>query len=292
MDQFVIRKSSAAKRGAEDTRDDDELRRVRLRYSDRLTIVPNAAPFPISDAVIEFPDSMRSYCFNTICRDDLDLLHGKRFFPPALGHQFMSWLLHELPWYRVEYTKGNIHLKTPRFTTTFGVDDRWHPGIIYDRAPRRIPPALQSLVDLVSELTGACYNFVLVNYYHDGQDSISFHSDDEPFLGANPTIASLSLGGTRDFLLKHKTVPTKKMSFTLEHGDMLVMRGKTQHSWLHSVPKRAGAGVRPRINVTMRRALDAAGTNNYYKYVRLGCVVVICVEKSAVSFEIAKLVSH
>ncbi len=83
--------------------------------------------------------------------------------------------------------------------------------------------------------------------------------------GLNPTIASLSLGGSRDFLMKHKDDAKRKEKFPLENGDMLVMQGTTQSKWLHSIPKRTSS-VQPRVNITFRKAMNAAGTNNYYKY--------------------------
>ncbi|OJJ77268.1 hypothetical protein ASPBRDRAFT_232633 [Aspergillus brasiliensis CBS 101740] len=154
----------------------------------------------------------------------------------------------------------------------------------YRCRPRPIPPCLDVLRQAVEKATddGTRYNFVLVNYYATGDDSISYHSDDERFLGQNPTIASLSLGTGRDFLLKHKPVTTtdidgavanaaaKPLKFPLKSGDMLIMRGETQSNWLHSVPKRKGlqgnAGALGRINITFRKAVVPGGTENYYRY--------------------------
>ena len=72
-----------------------------------------------------------------------------------------------------------------RYTTTFGVDASYkgQTMAMYDRAPRRIPETLQKLLDAVSEATGTDFNFVLMNFYEDGKHSISYHSDDEKFLG-------------------------------------------------------------------------------------------------------------
>ncbi|GLA12275.1 alpha-ketoglutarate-dependent dioxygenase alkB 2 [Aspergillus niger] len=157
----------------------------------------------------------------------------------------------------------------------------------YRCRPRPIPPCLDILRQAVEKATddGTRYNFVLVNYYATGDDSISYHSDDERFLGQNPTIASLSLGAGRDFLLKHKpgapggttdtdraiaNAAAKPLKFPLKSGDMLIMRGETQSNWLHSVPKRKGlqgsAGALGRINITFRRAVVPGGTENYYRY--------------------------
>ncbi|RAL14512.1 alpha-ketoglutarate-dependent dioxygenase AlkB family protein, partial [Aspergillus homomorphus CBS 101889] len=145
----------------------------------------------------------------------------------------------------------------------------------YNHPPRPIPPCLDVLRQAVEAATadGTHYNFCLVNYYATGDDSISYHSDDERFLGPNPTIASISLGGQRDFLLKHKPVAGsdvdagKPLKFPLDSGDMIIMRGETQANWLHSIPKRKGAqGSQGRINITFRKAVVPGGTNNYYRY--------------------------
>ncbi|KAK4683427.1 hypothetical protein P7C73_g6840, partial [Tremellales sp. Uapishka_1] len=119
----------------------------------------------------------------------------------------------------------------------------------------------------VEKVTSETYNFTLVNYYASGTDSISYHSDGEAFLPPEPCIASLSLGGTRDFMLRHKAhkqlgLPVEK--FILGDGDMVVMRGRTQREWEHAIPKRAKADGR--INVTFRKAVKAGGTENYYRY--------------------------
>lgn len=125
--------------------------------------------------------------------------------------------------------------------------------------------------------TGCQFNFCLVNYYASGADSISFHSDDERFLGALPAIASFSLGASRDFVMKHKPEPgetktngTSKapLKLPLVTGDMVLMRGRTQANWLHSIPKRTGKNEWDggRINITFRRAMVRGGTENYYQY--------------------------
>ena len=82
---------------------------------------------------------------------------------------------------------------------------------------------------------------------------MGWHSDDEGELGEQPTIASLSLGGTRRFLLKHKyrkeLAPVK---LALGHGSLLIMRGQTQMYWKHQIPK-TKRPVDARINLTFRR---------------------------------------
>ena len=110
--------------------------------------------------------------------------------------------------------------------------------------------AVYELLQKVQTVTGHKFNSVLLNYYRDGQDSVGWHSDDEPELGSNPVIASLSLGANRDFHLKHKSKPLQRRSITLEHGSLLLMQGATQHNWQHQLPKRAKA--QGRVNLTFR----------------------------------------
>ncbi|DBB08629.1 TPA: hypothetical protein ACH3X3_008755 [Trebouxia sp. C0006] len=224
-------------------------------------------PFPISAACFDISKGLKLSNKQVIKKGDLDMIYFRPFLSASLATSLYTWCLSELPWFLVQYKARGMDIKTPRFTTTFGVDASYkgQTMAMYDRAPRRIPETLQTLLDAVSEATGTDFNFVLMNYYQDGTHSISYHSDDEKFLGLNPTIASLSVGGSRDFLMKHKDDAKRKEKFPLEKGDMLVMQGTTQSKWLHSIPKRTSS-VQPRVNITFRKAMNAAGTNNYYKY--------------------------
>ena len=101
--------------------------------------------------------------------------------------------------------------------------------------------------------TGLTFNSVLINYYRDGKDSMGWHADNEPELGKNPMIASLSLGSARDFVLKHNQRSDLRKVFSLNSGSLLLMGKGIQKNWKHALPKRAHAG--PRINLTFRRIL-------------------------------------
>lgn len=148
----------------------------------------------------------------------------------------------------------------------------------YLAPPRPIPQGLDALRVVTEKTTGCRFNICLVNYYASGADSVSYHSDDERFLGPMPVIASFSLGAKRDFCLKHKpfqpddtkSAPpkTEVVKLPLGSGDMVLMRGQTQTHWLHSIPKRAGKNLVDggRINITFRKALAKGGTANYYGY--------------------------
>lgn len=222
--------------------------------------------------------------------NDLDIVYHKPYIPSTVSSGIFEFLRRELFFYRVQYKikRGGIetNINTPRYTTVFGVDDTSRftsSGDLVDASsgrpveksrykcsPRPLPECLDQLRRITEATTGETFNFALVNYYADGSESISYHSDDERFLGPNPAIASFSFGAKRDFLLRHKEwkdngVPTRK--YELGSGDMVLMRGTTQAKWLHSIPKRAGADAgKGRINITFRKALVRGGTENYYTY--------------------------
>jgi alkylated DNA repair dioxygenase AlkB len=90
----------------------------------------------------------------------------------------------------------------------------------------------------------------LLNLYHNGNEGMGWHSDDEKSLGKNNTIASLSLGTERKFSFKHKQTK-QEVSLVLEHGSLLIMKDNTQSNWLHSLPISKSI-IQPRINLTFR----------------------------------------
>jgi alkylated DNA repair dioxygenase AlkB len=110
---------------------------------------------------------------------------------------------------------------------------------------------LHELRRLVSKAAGCNFNSVLVNLYRDGNDSMGWHSDNEPELGAAPVIASISLGATRDFHVRSRRGAGDVQSIPLTHGSLLVMHGSSQSEWQHALPRRKRV-TEPRINLTFR----------------------------------------
>lgn len=115
--------------------------------------------------------------------------------------------------------------------------------------PRFLHP-IRQLVEAWAETT---FNSVLVNRYRDGDDAVAWHSDNEPELGTAPIVASVSLGATRQFVLRSKQDQTKHQ-FELSHGDLLIMLGACQTEFEHSIP-RTKRVAKPRINLTFRHVL-------------------------------------
>ena len=151
----------------------------------------------------------------------------------------------------------------PRLNAWYG-----DPGLNYTYSG--IPMNPEPWTDLLQEIrlqveraASSRFTSVLINLYRDGKDSVAWHADDEHELGDTPLIASLSLGATREFQMRHRRarengLPVYKLQ--LSAGSLLIMRGATQKNWVHQVPKRlARQSPGPRINLTFRRILSPRG---------------------------------
>lgn len=120
---------------------------------------------------------------------------------------------------------------------------RWHPAVFHVK--QLIEQQLANINIAVN------FNSCLLNYYPTGEQGMGYHADDEPELGPQPIIASLSLGAERKFVLKHK-LSKDKVELLLQSGQLIVMHGDTQQYWKHTVTKtkRVNQG---RISLTFRR---------------------------------------
>jgi alkylated DNA repair dioxygenase AlkB len=145
-------------------------------------------------------------------------------------------------------------------TLTLNRKSAWYgdPGAAYSysgirREPLKWTEELLMIKKSCEEVSNATFNSVLCNYYHDGKDGMGWHCDDERELGKEPIIASVSFGAERIFAFKHRN-SKERINIRLEHGSMLIMRGQTQHSWQHALPK-STIVHEPRINLTFRNIL-------------------------------------
>lgn len=113
------------------------------------------------------------------------------------------------------------------------------------------PPSILQLARRLEKDLAQPFNFVLVQAYDAGDVSLGWHADDERDIEKNSTIASISLGATRDFQLRENTPKSPILTIPLKDGTLLTMEGTTQQYTKHSVPKRAKQQGR-RINLTFR----------------------------------------
>ena len=112
---------------------------------------------------------------------------------------------------------------------------------------------LLKIKSIVEGYTQVNYNGCLLNLYHDGNEGMGWHSDDEKEILPNSSIASVSLGIERKFSFKNKS-SKETVSVQLENGSLLEMKGAIQKHWLHALPKSKKI-TNPRINLTFRQFL-------------------------------------
>lgn len=175
----------------------------------------------------------------------------------AAADALLAHLLAEVPWQQGAIRLFGRTLPEPRLSAWYG-----DPEATYRYAGRQLTPLpwlpeLALLRDQLVRTQGIPLNSVLLNLYRNGQDSMGPHSDDEPELGPEPLIASLSLGATRRFRVVPKRPGLVSASGNLAHGDLLLMRGQSQQLWKHALPKQPRV-TEARLNLTFRQigALD------------------------------------
>ena len=182
---------------------------------------------------------------------DADVRLWRQAFQPAAADEMLALLRSRIDWQQEDIVIFGERRRVPRLVA-------WHgdPGTAYTYSgtahePLPWTPELQRVRHRAEELTGHRYNSVLLNLYRDGRDGMGWHADDEPELGREPAIASVSFGATRRFKLRHRRSRSAACTLDLAHGDLLLMAGGTQQHYVHAVPKTARP-VGERVNLTLR----------------------------------------
>jgi alkylated DNA repair dioxygenase AlkB len=168
----------------------------------------------------------------------------------AEAARYLDRLLKDIAWRNDEAVIFGRHIITKRKVAWYGDSNYTYA---YSNIIRQASPWTEDLLGLkvmTEQLTGATYNSCLLNLYHDGEEGMAWHSDDEKELAQDGAIASLSFGAERRFLLRHKQTK-EQVEVRLASGSLLVMRGTTQTHWLHSLPKMKKVRA-PRVNLTFR----------------------------------------
>jgi alkylated DNA repair dioxygenase AlkB len=172
-------------------------------------------------------------------------------FNKADSSRLFQQLKNDIHWKQETLVLYGKRILTPRLTAWYGDE-----GITYRYSGVTFIPSpwIACLLEIKSKaeaFSGRCFNSVLLNLYRDGNDSMSWHSDDEKELGSNPVIASVNFGQERRFDFRKKENPKEKHAIMLTDGSILVMKGDTQHQWQHQVAKSMKA-KEIRINLTFR----------------------------------------
>jgi alkylated DNA repair dioxygenase AlkB len=163
----------------------------------------------------------------------------------------------ELAWESREIVLFGRRILQPRLVAWAGDIDYRYSG--QTLPPRPFGPALRDLVGRVAVHVGIPFNHVLANRYRDGMDSMGMHSDDEPELGEDPVVCSVSLGATRRFVLAPRRGRAERVELVLTSGSLLVMGGTCQRYYRHGIPKDPRASGE-RISLTLRHVLRSSKT--------------------------------
>jgi len=177
------------------------------------------------------------------------------FFDNTKADKYFTQLTNAIQWSQETILMYGKKMNVPRLSAWYG-----DHGLSYEYSGIKkvtLPwnTALMSIKNKIESVTNISFNSVLVNLYRNGNDSVDWHSDDEPELGMDPIIASISLGEERQFQMKNKKDKTLKQSFVLPHGSLLLMCGQTQKNWMHKIPKSTRVKG-PRINLTFRTIIQ------------------------------------
>jgi alkylated DNA repair dioxygenase AlkB len=187
---------------------------------------------------------------NLLPRDGLVRYLGPVFDPQDATRIFAD-LQKNIPWAHDEVVMFGKRITTARLVAWYG-DEPF--AYAYSGTCKRAlswNPLLCELKEKAEIFSGSSFNSCLLNFYQNGGEGMSWHSDDEKSLVADACIASISIGAERKFSFKHKQ--TKGViSLMLENGSLLLMEGETQRFWQHALPKTKAVSA-PRINLTFRK---------------------------------------
>lgn len=183
---------------------------------------------------------------------DAEVIMYRDFFNRNESNQIFAELYGTINWKQEVTLLFGKQVTIPRLTAWYGDAGKSYTYSKIKMEPNLWTPTLITIKSKIEAIAGTLFNSVLLNLYRDGKDSVSWHSDDEPELGENPDIGSVSFGGTRRFMLRHKYQKEMKFEIQLTPGSFLLMKGVTQHFWQHQIPKVAKVNE-PRINLTFRK---------------------------------------
>ena len=173
------------------------------------------------------------------------------FFSEEESEYLFNKLLNETAWKQDTMKFYGKQVNVPRLTAWFG--ESMH-SYSYSGIDMNANPWTKDLLFIKNRLeqnAGIKFTSVLLNLYRNGNDSVSWHRDNEKVLRVNPVIASVSFGAARTFKFRHVNDHKLVRSILLTNGMYILMKGETQHNWEHTIPK-TSRQVGQRISLTFR----------------------------------------
>lgn len=199
--------------------------------------------------IISAKSSLKTNSGLTVIKNG-EYLFYPNFFSLTEGDLFLQKLKSEILWKQESMNLYGKKVMFPRLTAWYGDNDKPYSFSGIKLSPQPWTKELLEIKNKIEPIAKAQFNSVLLNQYRNGNDSISWHTDAEKELGANPIIGSVNFGATRKFQLRHSKTK-EKIEIELTHGSLLIMQGELQHFWQHQVPKTTQK-VNERINLTFR----------------------------------------
>jgi alkylated DNA repair dioxygenase AlkB len=187
---------------------------------------------------------------NNILNKDGIVNYYDKILSSVVANQYFDLLMQNIHWEKDQVIIFGKNITTKRKVAWYGDSEYLYTYSSTTKRALTWTKDLFELKQIVEKYAETKFNSCLLNLYHNGNEGMGWHSDDEKPLGKNNTIASLSFGAERKFSFKHKQTK-QTVSLVLEHGSLLVMKGTTQSNWLHSLPKSKNM-TQPRINLTFR----------------------------------------
>jgi len=188
----------------------------------------------------------------TFALGDSEIQYVANAFTAREADRLFQSLLDDIPWRTASLTIAGQKRPLPRLQCWMADQGRSYSYSGLKLSPHPWNPDVLRIKARLEQLCEHSFNSVLLNYYRDGSDSVSWHADDETELGPNPIVASVSLGAQRTLEFKPKfNLTTPKKQIVLGSGSILIMGKTIQNNWLHQLPKISGT-IHPRISLTFR----------------------------------------
>jgi alkylated DNA repair dioxygenase AlkB len=178
----------------------------------------------------------------------------REFFSKEYSDRIFLQLQKALAWRQEPIWMFGRQVMQPRLTALYGNPDQPYSYSGISMNPLSWTPLLEEIRNKIEDFTGLEFTHVLCNFYRDGNDSMGWHRDNEPVLGKNPGIASITFGATRVFQIRNYESKKNKIEIPLNHGSLLMMTRESQNYWEHQLPKTKKVNS-PRMNLTFRKLL-------------------------------------
>jgi alkylated DNA repair dioxygenase AlkB len=184
-------------------------------------------------------------------KEDGLLKWSPEFISKKEAKELYEHLSKELNWVQGDISMYGKTIKTPRIQSWMADENIVVKGLFQRQKQHPWTPQVQKIRERIENLLQCKFDYLLLNLYRDGKDYIGYHADREAIPKGKDIIASVSLGETRKFIIRHKETK-EKLEYSLIDGSLIVMEGgNIQKNWKHTVPKQPKV-TKPRINLTFR----------------------------------------